>query len=90
MSTAETAVAPVDYRTDPSQYKHWKLSFNGPVATLGIDIAEEGYSTDGQKVSFCEFTHSGRRVGVYCIGHGLRTSLLQRSEEHTSELQSPA
>ena len=40
MSTAETAVAPVDYRTDPSQYKHWKLSFNGPVATLGIDIAK--------------------------------------------------
>ena len=36
MSTAETAAAPVDYRTDPSQYKHWKLSFNGPVATLGI------------------------------------------------------
>ncbi|MEX3785444.1 2,3-epoxybenzoyl-CoA dihydrolase [Paraburkholderia sp. BR14374] len=45
MSTAPTVVAeaaPVDYRTEPSQYKHWKLSFNGPVATLGIDIAEDG------------------------------------------------
>src|ERR1700739_850311 len=50
MSTAETAVAPVDYRTDPSQYKHWKLSFNGPVATLGIDIAEDGGIRDSYKL----------------------------------------
>ncbi|RKE35118.1 2,3-dihydro-2,3-dihydroxybenzoyl-CoA ring cleavage enzyme [Paraburkholderia sp. BL23I1N1] len=50
MSTAEIAVAPVDYRTDPSQYKHWKLSFNGPVATLGIDIAEDGGIRDGYKL----------------------------------------
>src|SRR6201999_627396 len=50
MSTAETAVAPVDYRTDPSQYKHWKLSFNGPVATLGIDIAEDGGIRDGYEL----------------------------------------
>jgi benzoyl-CoA-dihydrodiol lyase len=50
MSTAETAIAPVDYRTDPSQYKHWKLSFNGPVATLGIDIAEDGGIRGGYKL----------------------------------------
>ena len=50
MPTAETAIAPVDYRTDPSQYKHWKLSFNGPVATLGIDIAEDGGIRDGYKL----------------------------------------
>ncbi|AXL51415.1 benzoyl-CoA-dihydrodiol lyase [Paraburkholderia caffeinilytica] len=50
MSTAEQAIAPVDYRTDPSQYKHWKLSFNGPVATLGIDIAEDGGIRDGYKL----------------------------------------
>jgi benzoyl-CoA-dihydrodiol lyase len=49
-ATAETAIAPVDYRTDPSQYKHWKLSFNGPVATLGIDIAEDGGIRDGYKL----------------------------------------
>ncbi|MFM0358346.1 2,3-epoxybenzoyl-CoA dihydrolase [Paraburkholderia nemoris] len=50
MSTAEASIAPVDYRTDPSQYKHWKLSFNGPVATLGIDIAEDGGIRDGYKL----------------------------------------
>src|SRR5579862_1083211 len=50
MSTAEASIAPVDYRTDPSQYKHWKLSFNGAVATLGIDIAEDGGIRDGYKL----------------------------------------
>lgn len=47
---AETAAVRVDYRTDPAQYKHWKLSFNGPVATLGIDIAEDGGIRDGYKL----------------------------------------
>ncbi|MGV2287615.1 2,3-epoxybenzoyl-CoA dihydrolase [Trinickia sp. YCB016] len=40
----------VDYRTDPSQYKHWNLTFDGPVATLGIDIAEDGGIRDGYKL----------------------------------------
>ncbi len=31
----------VDYRTDPSRYRHWKLSFAGPVATLALDVAED-------------------------------------------------
>jgi benzoyl-CoA-dihydrodiol lyase len=40
----------VDYRTDPTQYKHWKLSFDGPVATLAIDIAEDGGIREGYKL----------------------------------------
>ena len=53
MLTPETdvkAAQRVDYRTDPSQYKHWKLAFNGPIATLGIDIAEDGGIRDGYKL----------------------------------------
>lgn len=49
MLIPQTAVR-VDYRTDPSQYQHWKLTFNGPVATLGIDIAEDGGIRDGYKL----------------------------------------
>ena len=30
----------VDFRTDPSRYRHWKLSFDGPVATLTADDAD--------------------------------------------------
>ncbi|BDD93346.1 benzoyl-CoA-dihydrodiol lyase [Pandoraea cepalis] len=40
----------VDYRTDPTQYKHWKLSFEGPVATLAIDISEDGGIREGYKL----------------------------------------
>src|SRR5690349_630386 len=50
MFPSETAALRVDYRTDPSHYKHWKLSFDGPVATLGIDIAEDGGIRDGYKL----------------------------------------
>ncbi len=32
----------VDFRTDPSTYKHWKLLFEGPVATLAMDVSEDG------------------------------------------------
>lgn len=28
----------IDFQTDPSRYKHWKLSFNGPIATLSMDV----------------------------------------------------
>ncbi|MFD1554162.1 2,3-epoxybenzoyl-CoA dihydrolase [Paraburkholderia silviterrae] len=46
----EPTVPRVDYRTDPSQYRHWKLSFDGAVATLGIDIAEDGGIREGYKL----------------------------------------
>ncbi|MBP7065578.1 2,3-epoxybenzoyl-CoA dihydrolase [Ferrovibrio sp.] len=36
------AAAPVDFRTHPDQYKHWKLSIDGPVATLALDVREDG------------------------------------------------
>ncbi|MCB1622506.1 MAG: benzoyl-CoA-dihydrodiol lyase [Thiothrix sp.] len=32
----------VDYRTEPSAYKHWKLSVDGAVATLAADFDENG------------------------------------------------
>jgi benzoyl-CoA-dihydrodiol lyase len=32
----------VDFRTEPSRYKHWKWSFDGPVATLAMDVREDG------------------------------------------------
>jgi len=32
----------VTFDTDPSRYRHWKLSVDGPVATLTLDVAENG------------------------------------------------
>jgi benzoyl-CoA-dihydrodiol lyase len=34
--------APVDFRTEPSRYRHWKLSIDGAVATLAMDVKEDG------------------------------------------------
>jgi benzoyl-CoA-dihydrodiol lyase len=40
----------VDYCTEPSRYRHWKLSFDGPVATLCMDTQEEGGIRPGYKL----------------------------------------
>jgi benzoyl-CoA-dihydrodiol lyase len=46
----QTKVEPPDYRTDPSKYKHWRLTFDGPVATLTMDVAEDGGIRPGYKL----------------------------------------
>ena len=40
----------VEYQTTPSQYKHWKLDFNGPVATLTADFDENAGLRPGYKL----------------------------------------
>jgi benzoyl-CoA-dihydrodiol lyase len=40
----------VDYQTDPTQYRHWKLAFDGPVATLSADFDENGGLRPGYKL----------------------------------------
>ncbi len=40
----------VDYRTDPTQYRHWKLSVDGAIARLSLDIAEDGGIRPGYKL----------------------------------------
>ncbi|MEJ8847953.1 2,3-epoxybenzoyl-CoA dihydrolase [Variovorax rhizosphaerae] len=50
MTETATAPASVDYRTDPTQYRHWKLSVDGAVARLSLDIAEDGGIRPGYKL----------------------------------------
>jgi benzoyl-CoA-dihydrodiol lyase len=33
--------APVAFETTPDRYKHWRLAFDGPVATLSMDVQED-------------------------------------------------
>jgi benzoyl-CoA-dihydrodiol lyase len=40
----------VNFETDPSRYKHWRLSFDGPVASLTMDVAEDGGIRPGYKL----------------------------------------
>ena len=36
------ASRPIDFERQPETYRHWRLSFEGPVATLGLDVQEDG------------------------------------------------
>jgi benzoyl-CoA-dihydrodiol lyase len=40
----------VEYQTSPSQYRHWKLEFDGPVATLRADFDENAGLRPGYKL----------------------------------------
>src|SRR5919205_1240754 len=39
--TTTSELAPIDFRTAPAQYRHWKLTIDGPVATLAMDTDED-------------------------------------------------
>ena len=32
----------VAFQTDPSRYRHWRLDVQGAIATLGMQVAEDG------------------------------------------------
>jgi benzoyl-CoA-dihydrodiol lyase len=40
----------ISFETDPSRYNHWKLAFDGPVATLTLDVAEDKGLVPGYKL----------------------------------------
>ena len=40
----------IDFRTDPSQYRHWRVEYNGPVANLFMDVDPDGGLFDGYKL----------------------------------------
>jgi benzoyl-CoA-dihydrodiol lyase len=52
MSAPESSInlSRVDYQTNPSQYKHWSLAFDGAVATLSCNINEDGGIRPGYKL----------------------------------------
>jgi benzoyl-CoA-dihydrodiol lyase len=41
-TVTRTSKPNVSFETAPDQYKHWKLAFDGPVATLSMDVQEDG------------------------------------------------
>jgi benzoyl-CoA-dihydrodiol lyase len=40
----------IDFRTEASAYRHWRLSFAGPVATLAMDVDENGGLVPGYEL----------------------------------------
>jgi benzoyl-CoA-dihydrodiol lyase len=40
----------IDFRTSPEQYRHWSLDVDGQVATLTLDVAEDGGLVPGYEL----------------------------------------
>ena len=40
----------IDFQTDPSRYRHWHVAYDGPVATLTMDVDEDGGLFDGYQL----------------------------------------
>ena len=40
----------IDFRTEPAKYRHWKLSFDGAVAMLAMDVDENGGLAPGYEL----------------------------------------
>src|SRR6266700_3685657 len=44
------AAAQVEFRTEPSRYRHWRMAFDGSVATLTMDVDERGGLVPGYEL----------------------------------------
>ena len=40
----------IDFQTDPSRYRHWRVDFDGAVANLYVDVDEKGGLFDGYEL----------------------------------------
>ena len=40
----------IDFQTDPTRYRHWKVNYDGPVANLYMDVDEKGGLFDGYEL----------------------------------------
>src|SRR5512146_871018 len=40
----------IDFQTDPSRYRHWKLAVDGDTATLTMDVDENGGLFEGYQL----------------------------------------
>jgi len=40
----------IDFQTDPSKHRHWQVSYQGPTATLLMDVDEQGGLFDGYEL----------------------------------------
>jgi len=49
-SSAAADQAPVEFRVQADQYQHWRLAIDPPVATLTLDVAEDGGLVPGYEL----------------------------------------
>ncbi len=49
-AAASNTDSAIDFRTSPEAYRHWKLAFDGAVATLALDVDEAGSLKPGYEL----------------------------------------
>jgi benzoyl-CoA-dihydrodiol lyase len=50
-TNTEAATGPrVEFRVSPDRYRHWRVSYDGPVATLTMDVDEQGGLVPGYEL----------------------------------------
>jgi benzoyl-CoA-dihydrodiol lyase len=63
----------VDFRTDPGRYKHWRVSVDGPVATLILDVDEQAGLQPGYELKLNSYD-LGVDIELYDATQRLRFS----------------
>jgi benzoyl-CoA-dihydrodiol lyase len=63
----------VDFRTDPGRYKHWRMSVDGPVATLILDVDERAGLQPGYELKLNSYD-LGVDIELYDATQRLRFS----------------
>jgi benzoyl-CoA-dihydrodiol lyase len=61
----------VDFRTEPARYKHWRLSVDGRVATLAMDVREDGGLKPGYELKLNSYD-LGVDIELYDVIQRLR------------------
>jgi benzoyl-CoA-dihydrodiol lyase len=71
--TDDRAAAPprVDFRVDPGRYRHWRVTFDGPVATIAMDVDEHGGLVPGYELKLNSYD-LGVDIELYDIVQRLR------------------
>src|SRR3954466_7282808 len=71
---APAATTEVSFDTSPERYKHWRLSTDGEIATLTLDVAEDGGIVGGDELKMNSYDlgfdielHDA--VLLKCFGH---------------------
>src|SRR5258708_20724369 len=84
-AAAEPGARRVSFQVEPSGYRHWRLTVEGPVATLAMDVDEHGGLDEGYELKLNSY-HLGVDIELYAPGPRLR---VQHPEVRTVGLPSP-
>ncbi len=61
----------IDFRTNPNNYRHWSVEYDGPVATVTMDIAEDGGLVPGYELKLNSYD-LGVDIELYDVIQRLR------------------